>query len=968
MVVRAMAALQRQNSGWMTWAVIIDGIRQGMLYWEGKREGLEMSVIDRIKIIIESRKTNLRIGYAISQNTLVENEDQLCRLLCRIFDEEQKEIDKEHQKPFVTDDYEKGIMSFAIDLDQALFRNQGEIASAKTYRTLYTRRHMAYAFFHNLDNLEDGETVYMQNVPEPVHTAFPALIEFYRNFIGKFADNEEAIRLMCRFYPKGNIPKLSGDRTAEALFTHIRHAGSLKDHGYAYHGIEMIEKYIRNVPVTVLEKVLKQYHLYGIINNMVYRHQIHAIITGSSLSGDGQKKYKFWYLDSLILADILNKILYKKLQSETEDVERAFLGDINLDTDTLEVFENPRGYWGNGGIGNRSFYLNDILEYTISLYKGNVTVLNKNAHVKEDFPFDIGDWRLDGYYGRQDEQKLYGVVHGSSGEKINYRQMMFSLLYLNRYHGMEEQQIDFDHRYHYDIRRKKLQLSQEKGRQIHHFYGKAVSSLSCIVGKNGSGKSSTVDFLRGTFLRLLKLMEETDIILEDGFIQKDAVRDYHILEEDTEFLVVFRLDDDAYYVTNIDGLRVDQAIPLKPFNRGIIRSFNEISKLFYFSGLLKNDLEPFADTAQRGDGKNGGKQEQAVMLDDFKQYDYSEMGSFTEKITCWKEGMAGNEDYINKELCYQFTFLKCMGQDRVNRLLDLKADKVFHVRRVMSEDKNEAEEQFTLGQIENNHEKVKSLLEKFVHCPDAKIEYFSSGEYAKFAFLARLFWMLEGRQYEKTFYEELVGKNIFGSEETLLPGETAMIFIDEGEVYYHPEWQRCYIDTLLKMINEKLNQERVQIVITTNSPFILSDVLREDVVYLSGEEETAAEMREKEITFGQNIHRLLRRNFFMEATIGEYAKTMIQEMIGVLQGGRKRKAARMEDIRTFLHQYYSELEDGEECEAIQGLIDQIGEPVYRDNLEKLVSIYKAEDKEWQINEMQKEIRQLEERIQRLKHD
>ena len=50
------------------------------------------------------------------------------------------------------------------------------------------------------------------------------------------------------------------------------------------------------------------------------------------------------------------------------------------------------------------------------------------------------------------------------------------------------------------------------------------------------------------------------------------------------------------------------------------------------------------------------------------------------------------------------------------------------------------------------------------------------------------------------------------------------------------------------------------------------------------------------------------------------------------------------------------------------MIDQIGEPVYRDNLEKLVSIYKAEDKEWQINEMQKEIRQLEERIQRLKHD
>ena len=113
---------------------------------------------------------------------------------------------------------------------------------------------------------------------------------------------------------------------------------------------------------------------------------------------------------------------------------------------------------------------------------------------------------------------------------------------------------------------------------------------------------------------------------------------------------------------------------------------------------------------------------------------------------------------------------------------------------------------------------------------------------------------------------------------------------------------------------------------------------------------------------------LLRRNFFMEATIGEYAKTMIQEMIGVLQGGKKSKAARMEDIRKFLHQYYTEVKDGEEYEDVQRLIYQVGEPIYRDNLEKLVSIHKAEDKNWQIREMQKEIQQLEERIQRLKHD
>ena len=64
-----------------------------------------MSVVDNIREIIVLRKTDLRRGYAIFQNTLVKDEAQLCQLLCRIFDEEEKEIEKEHQKSFVTDDY-----------------------------------------------------------------------------------------------------------------------------------------------------------------------------------------------------------------------------------------------------------------------------------------------------------------------------------------------------------------------------------------------------------------------------------------------------------------------------------------------------------------------------------------------------------------------------------------------------------------------------------------------------------------------------------------------------------------------------------------------------------------------------------------------------------------------------------------------------------------------------------------------
>lgn len=72
-----------ESGGKITEAVIIDGVRQEMIYWERKREGLEMSVVDNIREIIMLRKYDLRRGYAIFQNTLVEDETQLCQLLCR---------------------------------------------------------------------------------------------------------------------------------------------------------------------------------------------------------------------------------------------------------------------------------------------------------------------------------------------------------------------------------------------------------------------------------------------------------------------------------------------------------------------------------------------------------------------------------------------------------------------------------------------------------------------------------------------------------------------------------------------------------------------------------------------------------------------------------------------------------------------------------------------------------------------
>ena len=106
-----------------------------------------------------------------------------------------------------------------------------------------------------------------------------------------------------------------------------------------------------------------------------------------------------------------------------------------------------------------------------------------------------------------------------------------------------------------------------------------------------------------------------------------------------------------------------------------------------------------------------------------------------------------------------------------------------------------------------------------------KLDYFSSGQYAKFSFLAKFYWFIEGYTKYSQYFESLLGKNVFSSDEALLKGETALIFIDEGEIYYHPEWQRSYIKILVEMIHNTSINSKLQVVITTNSPFIISDIL-----------------------------------------------------------------------------------------------------------------------------------------------
>lgn len=152
------------------------------------------------------------------------------------------------------------------------------------------------------------------------------------------------------------------------------------------------------------------------------------------------------------------------------------------------------------------------------------------------------------------------------------------------------------------------------------------------------------------------------------------------------------------------------------------------------------------------------------------------------------------------------------------------------------------------------------------------------------------------------------------------------LVLDEIELYYHPEWQRRFLQDLLTYMRKinPLNLKNIQginILFVTHSPFILSDIPSDDILRLSIDKDgkTKADNQPRP-TFGANIHDLLANDFFLrQGFMGEFAKTKINEMIDDLKNSIDRKV---------------ELSKNRYLE-IENLINLIGEPILKNSLNSL---------------------------------
>ncbi|KFF03356.1 AAA family ATPase [Flavobacterium reichenbachii] len=149
---------------------------------------------------------------------------------------------------------------------------------------------------------------------------------------------------------------------------------------------------------------------------------------------------------------------------------------------------------------------------------------------------------------------------------------------------------------------------------------------------------------------------------------------------------------------------------------------------------------------------------------------------------------------------------------------------------------------------------------------------FSSGEKHLLTLYSRFFWAKK----------QIKNSEISGNGIT---GESVVIFIDEGEVALHPEWQRVFFDKIIAYLSELFNDKKIQLILTTHSPFVLSDIPQKNVLFLDKDENNNTKISnfDKEETFGANIHELLANSFFLnEGFMGEFAKSKILDLINYL--------------------------------------------------------------------------------------
>ena len=119
--------------------------------------------------------------------------------------------------------------------------------------------------------------------------------------------------------------------------------------------------------------------------------------------------------------------------------------------------------------------------------------------------------------------------------------------------------------------------------------------------------------------------------------------------------------------------------------------------------------------------------------------------------------------------------------------------------------------------------------------------------------------------------------------------ESALFLLDEPETHLNPDWRASYISTLRAALEADAATKNVmrEVLLTSHSPFIISDCHKENVLVFAKDPETREVTWERPNfeTFGASANAITIKVFGQTETIGDYAMKAITDLRERLEAG-----------------------------------------------------------------------------------
>jgi len=530
-------------------------------------------------------------------------------------------------------------------------------------------------------------------------------------------------------------------------------------------------------------------------------------------------------------------------------------------------------------------------------------------------------------------------------------------LWVEDYKNIHKQGFNFSSRFRceYDDEKNELTID-ENDDYIENFFGENIN-VTAIVGKNGSGKSSIVEIFDNNCNNMKVLYKLGNTFYTNFNLKNEYKQKYHI-----NFF--FYLED--FYDIHISN-KVLTCNDSEPDN----------CKLLTIANVLEFDKKCF----------------------DFLNQDFI--------FTKWKINFQKRIPYLHKkiEIFYgEYKFLSSIFLEETNSYLNiftfvaiefiqyilakksLKKSKYWKMLQELSNNFTKENYLVLVNSIEvervkdiGHYDVILTTLQKY----DESIEYIdnflekkeissfdiknfiNSGVYITFHNFSN-----NRFRYKILNIEYLTEKNLYYSD--LSSGEQQRIVnnalliqnimdknnnynyhfcvFDEPDMYLHPNWQKTLIDDFINISKKYIGYaiESIHLIVTSHSPFLLSDIPKQNIIFLDKDEKGNCKvvdgLKEKKQTFGANIHTLLSDSFFMEdGLMGEFAKGKIDKAIELLNQDKL---------------------DEKELKYCEQIISIVGEPIVKNQLQRMLDSKRLKKVD-EIDAIKKSMESMQQRLDEL---